>query len=198
MCTASFVWQRYCQVPIFLTSPIYIACVYLDRVAKHVGLILIIQDQATLPKWWTHPHASMSNKDWWLGTTADQLELPGAIRPWTSLIIITQTRWPTMTAADTRRRYGYLPYYKWRRYFWQSFSLQGPPHRHIYKIKMFQMQDDTDSSNSQPQLEARLQPHYPGVKNRQWMFGPETNQHGIKNKATFNAVFTLLSQTTTV
>lgn len=28
----------------------------------------------------------------------------------------------------------YSPYYKWRRCFWQSFSLQCPLHRHLYKI----------------------------------------------------------------
>lgn len=30
----------------------------------------------------------------------------------------------------------YSPYYKWRRCFWQSFSLQCPPHRHLHKINM--------------------------------------------------------------
>lgn len=38
----------------------------------------------------------------------------------------------------------YSPYYKWRRCFWQSFSLQCPPHSHLHKINMILEEGDAE------------------------------------------------------
>lgn len=49
------------------------------------------------------------------------------------------------------------PYYKWRRCFWQSFSLQCPSHSHLYEMNMIKVGRRCEfklirSSNSRPRL----------------------------------------------
>ncbi len=55
--------------------------------------------------------------------------------------IATHTHTHTHTHTQAAR---YSPYYKWRRCFWQSFSLQCPRHRHLYKINMISEQGDAE------------------------------------------------------
>lgn len=67
---------------------------------------------------------------------------------------ISVTNQPSAVLTSQLKAERNSPYYRWRRCFWQSFSSQCPPHRHLLKINTRR----EDEVGSRPRLEARLQP----------------------------------------